>query len=463
MSGLAELLVRQGHRVSGSDLSAGPILSRLESLGVRVYQGHRPENIGEAQVVVHSTAVKEDNPELAAARAWGCEILRRGEMQARLMAGHIQVAVTGAHGKTSTTAMAAAVLRAGGLDPSVLVGALWDSLGSNAVLGRGDYFVAEADESDGSFLFLSPQLSVITNIDREHLDYYRDLDHIRDTFARYLAKLPPEAQIVVWRDDPHLAPLLNGRPQRTITYSLSPGAEFVATDIHVEGLGCRYRLWQAGRPLGMVHLPLAGTHYVLNSLAACAVGASLSLPFSAWQAGLASLGQIDRRCQVKGEAEGILVMDDYGHHPTEIATTLAALAQAFPKRRLVVAFQPHRYSRTKALLPEFFPVFGEAHLVFVTEIYGAGEPVLAEISGKDVFGGIERQGHPGVTFIEDLATFPEMLLECLRPGDLFLTLGAGDIWKVGEELLQRLSQSSAPHDSQSSGEPVCHALRALRA
>jgi UDP-N-acetylmuramate--alanine ligase len=460
MSGLAELLVRQGHRVSGSDLSTGPILSRLESLGVRVYHGHRPEHLGEAQVVVHSTAVKEDNPELAAARALGCEILRRGEMQARLMEGHIQVAVTGAHGKTSTTAMAAAVLRAGGLDPSVLVGALWDSLGSNAVLGRGDYFVAEADESDGSFLHLSPQIAVVTNIDREHLDYYRDLDHIRDTFARYLANLPLETQLVAWRDDPHLAPLLNGRPQRIITYSLSPGAEFVASDIHVEGLGCRYRLWQAGRPLGLMQLPLAGNHYVLNSLAACAVGASLSLPFSAWQQGLASLGQIDRRCQVKGEAKGILVIDDYGHHPTEIATTLAALAQAFPKRRLVVAFQPHRYSRTQALLPEFFPVFGEAHLVFVTEIYSAGEPVLPKISGKDIFWGIERQGHPGVTFVEDPAMFPETLLERLRPGDLFLTLGAGDIWKVGEKLLQLLGHSSASHNSQPSGEPLCRALRA---
>ncbi len=462
MSGLAELLARQGHRVSGSDVAESAITRRLEKLGVKFYQGHRPENLGEAQVVVHSTAVKEDNPELAAARTLGREILRRGEMQARLMEGHFQVAVTGAHGKTSTTAMAAAVLRAGGLDPSVLVGALWDHLGSNAILGRGDYFVAEADESDGSFLYLSPQVAVVTNIDREHLDFYRDLDHIRETFAHYLSNLPPEAQVVAWRDDPYLAPLLNGRPQRTSTYSLFSGAEFVATDITVEGLGCRYRLWQAGEPLGMVYLPLAGNHYILNSLAACAVGASLSLPFSAWQQGLANLGQIHRRCQVKGEAEGILVVDDYGHHPTEIATTLAALAQAFPERRLVVAFQPHRYSRTKALLPEFFPVFGEAHQVFITEIYSAGEPKLPELSGKDIFVGIERQGHPGVTFVEDLATFSEMLLEYLQPEDLFLTLGAGDIWKVGEELLERLGHSTGQHASSASGESACRALHAHR-
>jgi UDP-N-acetylmuramate--alanine ligase len=461
MSGLAELLVRQGHEVSGSDLSNGPILARLASLGVKIHQGHRPEHLGSAQVVVHTTAVKEDNPELVAARASGRTILRRGEMQARLMEGYTQVAVTGAHGKTSTTAMTAAVLRAGGLDPSILVGALWDNLGSNAVLGGGDYFVAEADESDGSFLYLSPQVAVITNIDREHLDFYGDLDHIREAFARYLSRLAPEAQIVAWRDDPYLAPLLAGRPQQTITYSLVPGADLVATDVLTEGLGCHYRLWQAGRPLGTIRLPLAGSHYVLNSLAACAVGALLTLPFSAWQKGLATLGQIHRRCQVKGEAEGILVMDDYGHHPTEISSTLGALAQAFPERRLVVAFQPHRYSRTKALLPEFFPVFGAAQHLFITEIYSAGEALLPGISGGDLSRGIERQGHPSVTFVEDLAGFDGMLLDLLRPGDLFLTLGAGDIWKVGERLLKLLGHAPIPNNSQSSEEGPCRAPRAL--
>jgi UDP-N-acetylmuramate--alanine ligase len=213
----------------------------------------------------------------------------------------------------------------------------------------------------------------------------------------------------------------------------------------------------------MVRLPLAGDHYVLNSLAACAVGAELNLPFKAWKEGLANLGQIHRRCQVKGEAQGILVVDDYGHHPTEIAATLAALAQAHPERRLVVAFQPHRYSRTRALLSDFFPVFGKASRVFITEIYSAGEPVLPGISGKDIFQGIERLGHAGVTFVEDLAAFPQQLVEQLRPGDFLLTLGAGDIWKVGEEVLQRLGQPSAPPTCQSSGETACRALHGLRA
>jgi len=239
MSGLAELLVRQGHRVSGSDLAVNDITRRLETLGVKIFQGHRAEYLGDAEIVVYSAAVREDNPELAAARARGLLVLRRGEMQARLMEGHYQIAVTGAHGKTSTTAMVAAVLRAGGLDPTVLVGAMWDSLGSNAVLGTDRYFVAEADESDASFARLSPQITVITNLDREHLDYYRDLAHIQETFSRYLDKLPDDALVVAWADDPHLAPLLFGRRHRLLTYRLGPGADLGAAS----GFGIRAGSW----------------------------------------------------------------------------------------------------------------------------------------------------------------------------------------------------------------------------
>jgi UDP-N-acetylmuramate--alanine ligase len=444
MSGLAELLVRQGHKVSGSDLAEGAITRRLQTLGVRVCQGHRPENLDDATVVVHSTAIKETNPELAAARARGLTVLRRGELLARLMEGHFQVAVTGAHGKTSTTAMTAAVLRAGGLDPTVVVGALWDCLGSNAILGRGEYFVAEADESDSSFTFLSPQVSVITNLDREHLDHYRDLAHIQETFAGYIRRLPPGARVVAWGDDPHLAPILKGCPHEVLTYSLNPGAgDFYATDLSPQGLGYRFRLWRRGQDLGTVTLPLAGVHYVLNAMAACAVGSLLGLDFPAWRQGLKHLGQIHRRCQVKGEARGILVVDDYGHHPTEIRSTLTGLAQAFPERRLVVAFQPHRYSRTRALLPEFFPVFAQAGVVFITEIYGAGEARPDGLSGRSVYEGIRGTGHPGVHFIEEKTAIADSILNHLSAGDMVLTLGAGDIWKTGEELLARLQNQAA--------------------
>jgi len=445
MSGLAELLVRQGHQVSGSDLAPGAITQRLETLGVRVHTGHRAEHLEGAAVVVHSTAVKEDNPELATARARGLTVLRRGEMLAALMQDHFQIAVTGAHGKTSTTAMTAAVLRAGNLDPTVVVGALWDCLGSNAVLGRGDYFVAEADESDGSFTYLAPQVSVITNLDKEHLDHYRDLAHIQATFSGYLQNLPSGARVVAWADDPHLAPVLKNCPHELITYSLKPGtADFYATDLSPQGLGHRFRLWRRGQALGTINLPLAGAHYVLNAMAAGAVGSLLGLDFPVWQQGLQNLGQIHRRCQVKGEARGILVLDDYGHHPTEIRSTLTGLAQAFPHRRLVVAFQPHRYSRTQALLPEFFPVFQQAEMVFITEIYGAGERRLNGVSGRSVYEGIHRTGHPGVHFIEENGAMADYILDHLAAGDLVLTLGAGDIWKTGEELLARLNQAASP-------------------
>ena len=452
MSGLAELLARQGFAVSGSDLAANAITARLETLGVRCYLGHRPENLEGAQVVVHSTAVKEDNPELAAARARGLTVLRRGEMLARLMADHFQIAITGAHGKTSTTAMVAAILRAGGLDPSVLVGAVWDNLGSNAVLGRGEYFVAEADESDGSFTYLQPQITVITNLDREHLDFYGDMAQILEVFSRYLKALAPGSRVVAWRDDPHLARLLEASPHPSLTYSLAPGADFWAQEIRPQALGTSFRLFYRGRDLGRVDLPLTGSHYVLNAMAACAVAQSLGLDFPVWQQGLKQLGQIHRRCQPKGEARGILVMDDYGHHPTEINTTINALAQAFPERRLVVAFQPHRYSRTQALLPDFFPVFGGAKMVFVTEIYSAGEKRLDGITGRAIYEGILHTGHPAVHFLGESATPTDIILDHLHPGDLLLTLGAGDIWKTGEELLARLAAVSATEGSQSPGE-----------
>lgn len=447
MSGLAELLVRQGFAVSGSDVAANAITRRLEKLGVRVYCGHRPEHLGGADVAVHTSAVQEDNPELAAARARGLTVLRRGQMQARLMADYRQVAITGAHGKTTTTAMAAAVLRAGGLDPSVLVGSVWESLGSNAVLGTGEWFVAEADESDASFAYLTPEITIITNLDREHLDFYRDLDHIKAVFAAYLAALPAGALVVAWAGDPHLTELLRDFPHRRLTYDLKPGADLWADGIQPRGLGQSFRLWYHGEPLGGVRLPLAGRHYVLNALAAAGVALEIGLPFAAVAQGLGSLGTIQRRMEVKGEAGGVTVIDDYGHHPTEIETTLTALTQAFPGRRLVAAFQPHRYSRTEALLTEFFPVFHPAHRVFITEIYAASEPPRPGVSGRLICEGVRSQGHPAVCFAPDQAALAEALLDLLAPGDVLLTLGAGDIWRLGEVILNRLSSGSCRADA----------------
>ena len=450
MSGLAELLVRQGYPVSGSDLAAGAITRRLETLGVRVHLGHRAENLGDADVVVHSTAVKEDNPELAAARARGLKVLRRGQMLARLMEGHTQVAVTGMHGKTSTTAMTAAVLRAGDLDPTVVVGSVWDGLGSNAVLGRGEVFVAESDESDGSFALLSPEITIITNLDQEHLDYYRDLAHIQEMFAAYLQRLPQGARVIAWADDPHLPPVLKDCPHELITYSLKPGGgRFLRHRPDAPGVGLPLPPVAPGDRFGDRHPAPGGVplrpqrHGRLRR--GEPPGPGRSRPGSR---GLKNLGQIHRRCQVKGEARGILVMDDYGHHPTEIRSTLTGLAQAFPDRRLVVAFQPHRYSRTRALLPEFFPVFDQAQMVFITEIYGAGEPRPNGLSGRSVYEGVRRTGHPGVHFIEENGSKADYILDHLNAGDMVLTLGAGDIWKTGEELLARLQNQAAPKEAR---------------
>jgi len=439
MSGLAELLVRQGCRVSGSDLAANALTRKLEKLGVTFFPGHHSDHLQEDGVVIISSAITPDNPELTAARQKGLTVISRAQMLARLMQGHTQIAVAGAHGKTTTTTMVATVLRQAGLDPSVMVGGVVDTLGSNAILGAGKYFVAEADESDGSFLVLSPHVAVITNIDREHLDHYRDLAHIQEVFARFANQVQPRGVVVACADDANLAPVLSRVQGRLFTYGLHPGADLWAADLVIDGFTSRYRLMQRDRALGEVVLPLAGRHYASNSVAAAAVGCVLGLDFLALQGGLANLGRIQRRFEIKGEVLGVTVVDDYGHHPTEIKVTLEAMAEAFRGRRLLVAFQPHRYSRTQALLSDFFGVFGAADLVFLTEIYSAGEPVIRGISGRGLYQGVKQSGHAGVCYEEDRDRLIDRVWEALQPGDVLITMGAGDIWKVGEEVVRRLA------------------------
>ncbi|MBW1916677.1 MAG: UDP-N-acetylmuramate--L-alanine ligase [Deltaproteobacteria bacterium] len=438
MSGLAELLVRQGHQVSGSDLAANAQTQRLEALGVKICLGHHPDHLPDTGIVVVSAAIKGDNPELQAAQSQGRQVLSRAQLLARLMMGKFQIAVAGTHGKTTTTSMVASILRQAGLDPTVVVGAVVDSLGSNAVLGQGKYFVAEADESDGSFVALTPHLAVVTNIDRDHLDHYRDLSHIQEAFAAFLHRVQPGGLIVACQDDPHLKPLLGRINRPILSYSLTPAADFWAADLDLKGFTSHYCLMRGNQELGRVCLPLAGQHYVSNSLAAAAATHALGVEFEAIQHGLAQLGQVHRRFQIKGESQGITVVDDYGHHPTEIRVTLEAIAQSFHGRRLLVVFQPHRYSRTRALLTDFFSAFPCADVLFLTEIYGAGEMVIPEVSGHCLFDGIKQNGHHQVYYVEDRAELIDRLWETLYPGDVVVTMGAGDIWKTGEELLKRL-------------------------
>jgi UDP-N-acetylmuramate--alanine ligase len=460
MSGLAELLIRQGYKVSGSDLTANALTTRLQDLGVKFFQGHAPKNVSGSEIVVISSAIGLDNPELQAAQAIGLPVLSRAQMLAALMSGKKQIAIAGTHGKTTTTTMVAAVLEQGGLAPSVMVGGVVDTLGSNALLGHGNYFVAEADESDGSFLVLYPHVAVVTNIDRDHLDHYRDLDHILEVFTKFIRQVQPGGVLVACRDDPHVSPLLDGLPVRVLTYGLNPGADYQARQIQVNGRGSFYTLVQGDRELGQVHLPLAGRHYVCNSLAAAAVGFALGLDFPAVKAGLAQTGKIKRRFEIKGEIQGITIIDDYGHHPTEIQVTLTAIAQAFAGRRLVVAFQPHRYSRTQALLPDFFPIFSEARLLFLSDIYAAGEQVIPGLSGRDLYHGVLKTGHQSVFYVPHQKDLADKLWNYLHPGDVLVTMGAGDIWRTGEEVLRLLESSPLPVPSRSqafgiSSQEVC--------
>jgi UDP-N-acetylmuramate--alanine ligase len=435
MCGIAEVLINLGYPVTGSDLASNLATRRLKRLGAKVRKGHKGSFVHGTDVVVISSAVGEDNPEVIEARRQGIPVIPRAEMLAELMRMKYGIAVGGAHGKTTTTAMIAEVLTHAGLDPTVVIGGRVGKLRSGAKLGFGDLMVAEADESDGSFLRIKPTIAVVTNIDREHLDHYRDLAQIQDTFTEFLSRVPFYGAAVVCLDDPNVRDVLPRVDRKTITYGLSSDADVSATDVEVEGLQSSYTVLADGGKLGRVRIALPGRHSVYNSLAAVAVGLELDLPFRKIAAGLAQFRGVDRRLQRRGEALGATVIDDYGHHPTEIAATLAAIREGFGSRTVVV-FQPHRYSRTKALLEEFGGAFFLADRVIVTDVYAAGEKRLNGISGSAVADALVRHGHPSVTYQSDTSAIPRLLRGVLKPGDILLTLGAGDIWKLGDELVR---------------------------
>lgn len=440
MSGIAELLLNLGYRISGSDVRASDITRRLESLGARIFIGHDPAHVEGADVVVLSSAIREDNPEVVAARKRGnVPVIRRAEMLAELMRLKYSVLVAGAHGKTTTTSMVATVLARGGLDPTVIIGGKLNAWGTNAKLGSGDFVVAEADESDGTFLLLSPTIAVVTNIDLEHVDFYRDLDHIRETFLEFVNKVPFYGQAILCLEDENIQHLLPRVEKRFVTYGFSSQADFQARDVRVDGPRTLYRAFHRDRELGQVVLPIPGRHNVLNSLAAVAAGVELELGWEAIQRGLEDMTGVQRRFHVKGEAAGVLILDDYGHHPTEIRAVLSALSESYPDRRKVVAFQPHRYSRTRGLMDQFAKCFYQSDVLLVTEIYGAGEAPLEGVTGKRLAEEVARYGHHDITYCETLDGMTEALLQRVQPGDVVVTLGAGNIWQVGEALLERLT------------------------
>ena len=440
MSGIAELLLNLGYTVSGTDLNSSPITENLTRLGAIIHTGHVAEAITGADVVVTSSAIPASNPEVVRAKETNIPVIMRAEMLAELMRlKRDGIAIAGSHGKTSTTSMVSWMLASAGLDPTIVIGGKVDALGGNAKLGMGDYLVAEADESDGSFLKLSPVIEVVTNIDMEHLDYYRDLDHIKETFLQFIDKIPFYGVAIVCLDDENVADILPRIRKRTITYGMTPQADVYASDIVWHEGRIIFTVKAAGRELGQINLAPPGMHNVYNGLAAVCVGLELELPFAKIREALGTYAGVQRRMQKKGEAKGITVVDDYGHHPTEIRATLTAIRKAWPENRLVVLFQPHRYSRTKALFKEFQTCFHKADYLVMTDIYAASEDPIPGVSTEILLDAVRQHGQRYTHYIPGIDSIVDEILPLLEKGDLVLTLGAGNIVKVGEELLDRLS------------------------
>jgi UDP-N-acetylmuramate--alanine ligase len=437
MSGIAEVLLNLGYRVTGSDLKESDTTKRLRQLGGEILIGHRAENVTEPHVVVISSAVKKDNVEVVAARERQIPVIPRAEMLAELMRLKYAVAIAGAHGKTTTTSMVATVLAAGGVDPTVVIGGKLNSLGSNAKLGQGEFLVAEADESDGSFLKLTPTIAVVTNIDEEHLDFYKDIAEIKDAFLAFINKVPFYGVSILCLDERHIQSLIPLVQKRCLTYGMSTQADCHARDVVLMPLGSKFRVVNHSGDLGWFELAVPGLHNVSNSIAAIAVARELDIDLEVIRKALKDFSGVQRRFQIKGEVKEIMVVDDYGHHPTEIRATLAA-ARTAVGRRVVCVFQPHRFTRTKHLLEEFFTAFNQADRVIIMDIYAAGEQPIHGVSGQAVYEGVKRYGHKDAAYIAGRDEVIEHLLTTLRPGDLLLTLGAGDVWKIGERVLEKL-------------------------
>src|SRR5262245_33312138 len=441
MSGIAEVLLTLGFRVSGSDLKHSSVTERLAELGAIIFEGHRGENVTGAEVVVTSSAVTRDNPEIQGARAQHIPVIPRAEMLSELMRLKYGIAIAGMHGKTTTTSMVAAVLAAGGLDPTVVVGGRVDAMGSNARLGKSHYLVAEADESDRSFLKLSPILAVITNIDREHMDCYRDMNDVEQAFVDFADRVPFYGMIMVCNDDDRLRSLLPRLARRAVTYGMRPDSDFriseAASECFDERHSAHFNVDYRGRSLGTFHLQVPGNHNVLNATAAIAVGVGLDIPADLIREGLEGFRGVDRRFQLRGRAGGVSVIDDYGHHPTEIRATLAAARQCGFKRVHVI-FQPHRYTRTRDLLEEFGAAFKDADSVMVLDIYPASELPIPGITGESVVSAIARSGGPSPRYAASFQDAARDVADLASAGDMVLTLGAGNVSHLGPQILEQL-------------------------
>jgi UDP-N-acetylmuramate--alanine ligase len=440
MSGIAEVLANLGFSITGSDIKRSKNTDRLEAEGIKIFEGHAAENVGNAQVVVYSSAVKEDNPEVVIAKRQGIPVIPRAEMLAELMVlKPYAVAISGTHGKTSTTSMVATILGHAGIDPTTVVGGVVDTLGSNAKLGSSEWFVTEADESDRSFLMLYPTIAVVTNIDKEHMESYKGMDDVVQCFTDFVNKVPFFGASIICLDDPNVQLIIPNIKRRRVTYGLTAQADISAHNRqYTPDFGSRFTVWKGSAVLGELALPVPGKHNVYNALAATAVALELDIPFEKIAEAFVHFKNADRRFQFKGEVNGITVVDDYGHHPTEILATLSAAKNGAAGRRTVVVFQPHRFSRTQELFDEFALAFNNADVLFVLDIYAASENPIEGVTAEVLTENIKKYGHKNATYIGDIDSAAAKVSRYLREGDLVITLGAGSVTGLSEEILDQL-------------------------
>ncbi len=435
MSGIAELLLNLGYRVSGSDITESDITHRLSSLGATLYYSHSQSNIKDVDVVVTSSAVKKDNPEVMFAISKNIPVIPRAEMLGELMRLKYAIAVAGSHGKTTTTSLIANVLEQGSLSPTVITGGILNKTNTNTALGSGDFLVAEADESDGSFLKLPPTIAVVTNIDREHMDFYSDFEAIKRAFLEFINKVPFYGLSIICLDDPNLQSMIPEISKRVFTYGFASQADLQARDIGLNGFTSKFSVFLKDKKLGTVTINIPGKHNIYNSLAAIAAGIELGIAFKDIKKGLSSFKGIKRRFQLRAQKNAIRWIDDYAHHPSEIGVTLKAV-KGLGAKRVIALFQPHRYTRTAALFQDFTTAFYDADMLFITDIYPAGETPIEGVSSKQLMDAIKQHGHKDVVYVASFEEAKNLLLKALREGDILLTLGAGDIWKTGEAVMQ---------------------------
>lgn len=442
MSGIALVLKNLGFEVSGSDIQESEVTERLRHEGIKVYIGHKGENCADAEVVVFSTAVTEDNPELEVARSRGIPVIRRAEMLAELMRLKFSIAISGSHGKTTTTSLVTHILTRAGLDPTAVIGGRIVGADSGARLGQSEYLVAEADESDRSFLLLYPAIAVVTNIEPEHLDYYKNIQDLKREFVRFVNRVPFYGSAILCLDSPAVRSIKNKVSRRVVSYAVDTDADFTVRDVQLYRFSSAFTVVYNGKPVGRFSLAMPGKHNVQNALAGVAVGAELGIDFPTIEQALATFTGVHRRLEQKGEERGIVVFDDYGHHPTEIRVTIEALRHAYPHQRILVIFQPHRYTRTKLLGDEFGSAFDSADEVIITGIYAAAEPPIPGVDERLIVEAIKRRGRKGLSVhhIPELKEVPKFILPMLKPKDIVLTLGAGNIVTLADEILKLIRE-----------------------